>query len=81
MAEQHLCQHADIHVEALSRRLLFQAFWPFNQADACRQGRPKVQTAKIILAAQPVQVEVMHWRTCIQDAWSMPWWFNARDAF
>ena len=68
VAEQHLCEDADVYAKALSRRLVFKHFWPLDQADACRQGRPEVQAADVILAAQPVQVKVMDQWTCKEDA-------------
>ena len=68
MVEWHLCEHADVYAKSLSRRLLFKAFWPLDQANACRQGRPDVQAANIILPAQPVQVKVMNWWSCKENA-------------
>ena len=53
-----------MHSQALRWRLILQALRPLYEADATGQGLAHLQAAKVILAAQPVQVKVVHSWTC-----------------
>ena len=62
--DAHLRDHADVHSQALRWRLVLQALRPLYEADAAGQGSAHLQAAEVILAAQPVQVKVVHSRPC-----------------
>ena len=53
--------------KVLRWRLLLQALRPLYEADASGQCFSQFQTAKVILTAQPVQIEVVHGWTWMQS--------------
>ncbi len=57
-----------MHSQALRWRLVLQALRPLYEADAAGQGFAHLQAAKVILTAQPVQVEVVHSWACMVQA-------------
>ena len=54
--------------QALRWRLVFQALRPLYEADATGQSFAHLQSPKVVLAAQPVQVEVVYsWACTVLD--------------